>query len=110
MNPQLKIRKDDLVRVISGRDRGKRGKVTQVFPRQRMVVVEGINIRVKHLKQTKGRSQRGGSRVQYAAPLLASKVMLVCPNCSKTSRPRIVVSAEGRRVRTCHRCAQPITV
>lgn len=109
MNPQLKIKKNDLVRVISGRDRAKQGKVTQVFPRQRLVVVEGINIRVKHLKQTKGRSQQVGSRVQYAAPLLASKVMLVCPNCGKTSRPKMIVSAEGKRIRTCHRCAQPIT-
>lgn len=110
MPPQLKIRKDDLVRVMTGRDRGKQGKVTQVFPRQRLVVVEGLNIRVKHLKQTKGRSrQSAGSRVQYAAPLLASKVMIVCPHCSRTTRPRMVEAADSRRLRTCHRCTQPLT-
>lgn len=103
----LRIKKNDTVKVLSGRDRGKQGAVTQVFPRQRMVVVEGVNLRSKHLKGRK--SQRQGSKIQYAAPLLVSKVAVVCPGCGKTTRVRVTQAADGRRLRTCHRCNQSFT-
>lgn len=104
----LRIKKNDTVKVLSGRDRGKQGKVTQVFPQQRMVVVEGINLRSKHLKtQRRGQS---GSKIQYAAPILASKVMVVCPGCNRATRVRMTLAADGRRARTCHRCNQALTV
>lgn len=103
----LRIKKNDLVKVLVGRDRGKQGTVTQVFPRQRMVVVEGVNLRSKHLKGRK--SQQQGSKIQFAAPLLAAKVAPICPGCGKTTRVRMVVAADGRRLRTCHRCNQSFT-
>jgi large subunit ribosomal protein L24 len=101
-----KIKKNDTVVVLSGRDKGKQGKVTQLFPRQGLVVVEGVNLRIKHLR-TRQRG-RTGSRVQFAAPLPLAKVSLICPHCSKPTRVRVQVGAEGDRVRVCRRCAQSI--
>ncbi len=104
---KLRIKKNDTVKVLSGRDRGKQGTVTQVFPRQRMVVVEGVNLRSKHLKGRQGGQQ--GSKIQYAAPLLAAKVALVCPGCGKATRVKMTKAADGRSLRTCHRCNQAFT-
>lgn len=103
---KLKVKKNDTVRVISGRDRGKQGKVSQVFPRQAMVVVEGVNLRVKHLRSRRG--GQSGSKVQYAAPLNVAKVMVVCPQCSQPTRVKIQTTADGHKIRTCHRCHQPL--
>lgn len=108
MATKLRIKKNDLVKVLTGRDRGKQGKVTQVFPKGALVVVEGINLRFKHLRNTPGQG-RAGSRVQYAAPLNASKVMVVCPSCGKTTRVQMIKSAEGKNLRSCHRCQQTLT-
>jgi large subunit ribosomal protein L24 len=102
----LKVKKNDTIVVISGRDKGKQGKVTQVFPQEGMVVAEGINLRVKHLKAKSG--SQAGNKVQYAAPLLSSKVMVVCPQCSKPTRVKMVTAADGKLVRSCHRCKQPL--
>lgn len=104
----LRLKKNDTVRVLSGRDRGKQGKVTQVFPRQGMAVVEGVNVRSKHLKSQRGR--QGGSKIQYAAPLAVAKLAVVCPQCGKLTRVRMTVTAEGKKMRTCHRCQQPLSV
>lgn len=101
-----KIKKNDTVVVLSGRDRGKQGKVTQVFPRQGLAVVEGVNIRFKHLK-TRQRG-RTGSRVQYAAPLPISKLSLICPHCGKRTRVKIQINADGHKLRICRRCSQSV--
>ncbi|MBI5733845.1 MAG: 50S ribosomal protein L24 [Candidatus Kerfeldbacteria bacterium] len=108
MATKLRIKKNDLVKVLTGRDRGKQGKVTQVFPKSGLVVVEGINLRFKHLRNTPGQG-RAGSRVQYAAPLGASKLMVMCPSCGKTTRVQMIKSAEGKSLRSCHRCQQTLT-
>ncbi len=101
----LNIKKGDMVEVISGRDRGKRGKVSQVFPRERMVVVEGINIRFKH---TRARKQReSGQRIQFASPLLASKVELICSHCDKRTRVNIDLTSTNK-TRVCKKCKQAI--
>ncbi|MDP3986554.1 MAG: 50S ribosomal protein L24 [Candidatus Veblenbacteria bacterium] len=102
----FKVKKNDTVTVLSGRDKGKQGKVTQLFPRLGLLVVEGVNMRVKHLKTRKRGST--GSRVQYAAPLPISKVSVVCPHCSKPTRVRIQVGVEGQRARVCRHCAQSL--
>ena len=102
----LKVKKNDTVVVITGRDKGKQGKVTQVFPQEGMVVAEGINLRVKHLKARSG--SQAGSKVQYAAPLTAGKVMVICPQCGKPTRVRMIMAADGRKIRSCHRCQQPL--
>ena len=92
-----------MVEVISGRDRGKRGKVSQVFPREQMVVVEGVNIRFKHARARKQREL--GQRIQFAAPLLISKVQLVCSHCDKRTRVAIDLT-QKEQVRMCKKCKQ----
>ncbi len=108
MLSKIKVKKNDIVRVIIGRDKGKQGKVTQVFPDRDMVVIEGVNIRNKHLKP-KGKGQAGG-RIQYAAPLKVNKVMIICPHCTKTTRVRTQIAADGKKLRVCHRCAGVLSV
>ncbi|MBU1038792.1 50S ribosomal protein L24 [Patescibacteria group bacterium] len=103
---KLKIKKNDIVKVLAGRDKGKQGKVTQVFPEESLVVVEGVNLRFKHLKAS-GKGQ-GGSKVQFAAPLKANKLMVVCPHCSKGTRITLSTTTDGKKVRLCHRCKQSL--
>ena len=107
MVPKLKLKVNDTVQVISGRDRGKQGKITQVFPQDAMVVVEGVNIRVKHLKA--GKAGKGGNCVQFSAPLPIAKVALLCPHCGKVARVTLQVGEDGRKFRTCKRCQQTVT-
>ena len=104
---KVKVKKNDTVKIIAGRDRGKQGKVTQVFPVEQMVVVEGINLRTKHLKARGGQS---GSKIQFAAPLRVNKVMVICPQCNKATRVRLGADAQGKTVRLCRHCAGVLTV
>lgn len=102
----VKIKKGDTVEVISGRsdDKGKRGEVIRVLPEENRVVVQGVNIRIKHQRQvqTQGRTINPG-RVRFEAPLHISNVMLVCPKCSKPTRLSLQRDEEGSR-RVCKRC------
>ncbi|MFH1111547.1 MAG: 50S ribosomal protein L24 [Patescibacteria group bacterium] len=100
-----RFKKGDAVEVISGRDKGKSGKITQVFRQEDMVVVDGINIRFKHIRAR--RRGEVGQRVQFAAPLAAAKVQLVCPHCSKRTRVSIEMRND-KRVRFCKKCKQAI--
>lgn len=70
----MKIRKDDNVQILTGKDKGKNGKVLQTFPELNKIVVEGINMTTKHLK---GNSQQKGKKIEYPAPINASNVALV---------------------------------
>ena len=108
MTTKLRLKKNDLVRVLSGRDRGRQGKITQVFPKAGLAVVEGVNLRFKHLR--KGSAQgKAGSRIQYTAPILLDKLMVVCPSCGKTARVQMIKTADGKSLRSCNRCRQALT-
>ena len=98
----MRIKAGDKVMVIRGKDRGKTGKVVQAFPRQRLLSIEGINLAVKHLRTRKGGEK--GQKVQFPAPLPASKVLLVCPQCGKPTRVGAAVNPNGVRERRCQRC------
>ncbi len=107
----LKIRKDDMVEVIAGKDRGKRGKVMHTLPRENRVVVEGINLVTRHQKPrstSRATPQTQTGRVVKPAPLHISKVMLVCPRCSQRTRIAISFTSDGKRVRTCKKCKEYI--
>lgn len=111
MTNRLKVRlhRGDTVEVLSGRDRGKRGKITQVFTTLGMVVVDGINQRTRHLKSR--RSNQPGQRLTFFAPLSSSKVALICPNCDKKTRFAYQqTKAEGEtaavKTRICRQCKQ----
>lgn len=98
----MRIKTGDKVRIISGKDRGKTGKVLQAFPRLSLLSVAGVNLAVKHLRARRTGEQ--GQKVQFPAPLPAAKAMLVCPQCGKPARVGVTVRADGRRDRRCRRC------
>ncbi len=103
---KVKIRKGDIVEVISGRleDKGKRGEIIRVYPEDQRVVVQGVNLRKKHQRQvqTQGRSLSPGI-IEFEAPVSISNVMLVCPSCSQPSRVGVVRSENGVQ-RLCKKC------
>ena len=97
-----KIRRDDTVMVIAGKDRGKSGKVNRVIREKDRVVVAGINIATKHVKNRPGIRQAGIIHVE--APLHISNVMLMCPHCAKPTRVGHRFQEDGTKVRVCKRC------
>lgn len=80
----MKIKKGDKVKILTGKNRGKIGKVLQVFPSRGKVSVEGINLLYKHLRPRK--QGEAGQRIQFPAPLDISNIQLVCPKCGKLTR------------------------
>ena len=97
------IRKNDSVVVITGRDRGKRGRVLRVIPEKRRVIVEGVNFIKRHTRPNPQKNIKGGI-VEREAPLSASNVQLVCPECSNPTRVGRKLLDDGRRVRYCRKC------
>jgi large subunit ribosomal protein L24 len=97
------IRKNDSVIVITGRDRGKRGRVLRVIPDKRRVIVEGVNFIKRHTRPNPQKNIKGGI-VEREAPLSASNVQLVCPECSNPTRVGRKLLDDGRRVRYCRKC------
>ena len=101
----LKIKKNDTVVVLSGKDKGKQGKVLEVMPKDGKVIVEKINMVSRHTKPRKQGDQ--GGILQKEAPLYASKVQRVCPKCNKPTR--IGHKVEGdKKVRICKKCGAEI--
>ena len=96
-----KIRRGDEVIVISGRNKGQTGVVRSNLTEQDRVVVEGVNIIVKHIKA--GRARQAG-RVEVEGPLHVSNVMLVCPTCKKPTRVGVRKNDAGKNVRFCKEC------
>ena len=96
------VKKGDNVVVITGKDKGKTGKVTDVSPKDNKVLVDGVNIVTKHQKAR--RQDEKSQIVKKNAPIEASNVMIVCPNCGKATR---VAHKEinGKNVRTCKKCS-----
>ena len=117
----MKIRKGDLVQVLSGKDRGKQGRVLEAQPGERRVIVENLNVVKRHMKprplrnpSRMGQAQlQPGGVIDKPAPLPVANVMLVCPTCRRATRVGITekeVKGETVRVRVCRRadCGQEI--
>ena len=100
-----KIKKGDLVEVISGKDKGKRGKVLRVMPKEGKVIVEGVNM-IKRHQRPNPRMKEGGI-IEKEGPVYASKVMLVCPNCGQRTKVGFKV-VDGKKVRYCKKCGEII--
>lgn len=100
----MRIKKGDNVKIGSGRDHGKTGKVIRVIPETGAVVVEGVNVLIKHLRPRRGNEK--GQRAQFPAPFPASRVMLVCPKCGKSTRVGVRILEDGKKQRRCVRCQQ----
>ena len=99
------LRLNDQVVVLNGDDRGKRGRVIRVVSRRDQVVVEGVNMIVKHRKAARQRTaaQLQQGRIQMPAPIDRSNVMLICPRCGKPAKVTMVDEGDGR-VRACKKC------
>ena len=100
----LHIKKDDRVVVISGKEKGKKGKVLVAEPKTGKVVVEKVNIVSKHEKP-KGQGKVGGI-IHQEAPINASNVMLVCAKCGKVTRVGYKLLENGNKARTCKKCGE----
>jgi len=97
------VRRNDNVVVTTGKDRGKRGRVLKVLPGVNRVVVEGVNLIKRHTKPNPQRQIKGGL-VEREAPLHASNVQVVCPECGKATRIGRRILGDGRKVRICRKC------
>lgn len=104
MANKVNVKKGDEVQVISGKDKGRRGKVQRVLPQDNAVLIEGLNLSKKHAKPSKINPQ--GGVIDKALPLGVSKVMVVCPGCSKPTRMRREHAADGDVVRSCQHCGR----
>ena len=103
---KMSIRKDDVVVVLSGKDKGKQGKVLEVMPKERKVLVEKVNVVSRHTKPRKQGDQ--GGILKKEAPIYACKVQRVCPKCGKPTRAAHKVQADGKKVRICKKCGAEI--
>lgn len=97
------VRKNDTVIVVAGKDRGKRGRVLRVVPDRNRVVVEGVNFVKRHTRANPQRNVKGGV-VEREAPLHASNVQIVCPECGTATRIGRQLLGDGRKVRICRKC------
>jgi large subunit ribosomal protein L24 len=101
---KIHVKTNDVVKIISGKDKGKQGKVLEVSPKERKVIVEGCNIATKHVKPRK-MGEKGGI-LKVEAPLYACKTMLVCPKCKKATRLAHKVLKDGTKERLCKHCQE----
>ena len=106
--PKPAIKKEDQVLVLAGKDRGKRGTVNRLVIKDERVrvVVGGLNMIKKHVKNRPGVRQAG--IVELEAPLQISNLMLICPNCGKPARVGHAQMPDGRRVRVCKKCNEVV--
>ena len=102
----MKIKKNDNVLVIAGKDRGKKGKVRFAYPDDRRIMVEGVNMVKRHLKAIREARQAG--IVEREAPMNVSNVMLLCNKCNKPTRVGYRRLEDGSRVRVCRVCHEVI--
>lgn len=101
----MKIKKGDKIIIISGKDRGKTGKVLRAFPKEGKILVEGVNLRKKHQKPRK--SGQKGQIINMPAPIFVSNVKLICSKCGKAVRAGYKID-EKKKYRICKKCGQEI--
>ena len=101
----MKIKRGDTVLVISGKDKGRKGKVLEALPRKEMVVVGGMNLKKKHIKPRK--TGEKGQIVETPAPIDVSNVKLICPKCGKATRIGYKIM-NNKKTRICKKCGQEI--
>ena len=101
----MNVKKNDTVVVLSGKDKGKKGKVLSVDPESRKVIVEGVSVASRHQKPRK-QGEEGGI-IKKETPIYACKVMTVCPKCDKATRVAHKI-VDGKKVRVCKHCGAEI--
>lgn len=102
----MKIHKGDTIKMLSGKDRGKTGKVLRVNPQENRILVEGVNMKKKHVRSK--RQDKKGEIILTPRPFDASVAMLVCPNCKKPARTGHKMKSPGTKARVCKKCGAEI--
>jgi large subunit ribosomal protein L24 len=102
----MKIKKDDTVLVVTGKDKGKKGKVRFAYPEKNRVMVEGVNMIKKHAK-AKAQVRQAGI-IEREAPINAADVMLICSKCNKPARVGYRILQDGRKARFCRACGEVV--
>ena len=102
----MKIKKDDTVLVIAGKDKGKKGKVRFAYPEKEKIMIEGVNMIKKHAKAKPQVKQAG--IIEREAPISVSDVMLVCAKCNKPTRVGYRILQDGRKARVCRACGEVV--
>ena len=105
MSSKIRLAAGDTVVVLSGRDKGKRGKVKFVRSADRKIEVEGVNVVKRHTKAAPPKNPKGGI-IDKELPLPISKVMYVCPKCNKPSKLAYAIKSSGKE-RVCRSCGEP---
>lgn len=104
----MNIKKNDKVKILTGKDKGKTGKVLQVFPLKNKASVEGLNLLIKHMRPR--RQGEKGQRIEFPAPMDLSNLMLICLKCGKPTRVgyKIVNLENGKKkkFRVCKKCGE----
>lgn len=100
----LGIKKNDSVLVMSGKEKGKRGRVIAVSPSEGGLIIEKVNVIKKHMKPSRKYAQ--GGIIEKEAPVHISNVMLICPKCNKPTRIGSKVLQSSRKVRVCKKCGE----
>ncbi len=102
----LSIKKNDTVLIVTGKEKGKKGRVISVEPKKDKILIERINIIKRHMKPSKKYSQ--GGIIEKEAPLHISNVMLVCSKCEKPTRIGNTILSDGKKARVCKKCKEVI--
>ena len=103
---KLHVKKNDTVKVISGKEKGKSGKILKAFPAKSRVIIEHLNMIKKHTKrQSQG---QGGGIIEREGTIHVSNVMLVCPSCKQATRIGKKILEDGSKVRTCKKCGEVV--
>ncbi len=100
----IRIKKDDRVKVVAGKNRGKVGKVMVTLPGEGKVIVEGVNFTKRHQRPTN--KQKEGGIIERETPIDASNVKVLCPNCDKPTRIQHKRLKNGEKVRACKKCGE----
>ncbi len=100
----LHVKKNDTVKVLAGKDKGKTGKVLKVYPEKNKAIVQGVNYNTKHTRK-KSQSAEGGI-VHREAPIYVSNLQVICKGCGRVSRMGFEVTADGTKTRYCKKCKE----
>ncbi|MFA6917252.1 MAG: 50S ribosomal protein L24 [Candidatus Gracilibacteria bacterium] len=101
----MKLKLDDTVQVIAGKDKGKKGKIIKIDHKKNKIVVEKVNIRTKHVKKT---SEKRGEKIKFEGSIDASNVMIFCPRCTKRVRIAYKILKNGKKERICKKCKETL--
>jgi large subunit ribosomal protein L24 len=103
MGLKFAVKREDNVVVLSGKDRGKKGRVLKVLPKKEMAIVEGVHFIKRHTRPNPGKNIKGGI-VERESPIHLGKLMVICSACSKPGRISRKLLEDGRHVRACRHC------